>query len=169
MKQTFKLLTLGLVLLAFSAAAFGQTATATATATILTPITLTRTGDMNFGNIIAGPGGTVLLSPAGVRTPTGVTLPAANPGTVTAATFRVDGDGTSTYAITLPAANYTITRLTGTETMIVNAFTSTPSGTGALTAGTQNITVGATLNVGAAQVPGVYTNAAGFTVSVNYN
>jgi hypothetical protein len=53
--------------------------------------------------------------------------------------------------------------------MTVNAFTSTPSGTGALTAGSQILKVGATLNVGAGQVAGTYTNATGFPVIVNYN
>jgi hypothetical protein len=53
--------------------------------------------------------------------------------------------------------------------MIVNAFTSTPSATGALTLGAQTLLVGATLNVGAAQVAGLYTNAIGFDVTVNYN
>jgi hypothetical protein len=53
--------------------------------------------------------------------------------------------------------------------MIVNAFTSNPSGTGELTSGAQTINVGATLNVGTPQVAGVYTNLTGFDVTVNYN
>jgi len=53
--------------------------------------------------------------------------------------------------------------------MTIDAFTSNPSGTGALTAGSQVLTVGATLNVGANQVTGAYTNATGFDVTVNYN
>jgi hypothetical protein len=53
--------------------------------------------------------------------------------------------------------------------MVVNAFTSTPTGTGALTGGSQDILVGATLNVGAAQPAGTYTNLTGLVVTVNYN
>ena len=54
--------------------------------------------------------------------------------------------------------------------MVVNAFTSsTLSGTATLTGGTDVLTVGATLNVGAAQPAGTYTSATGFTVTVNYN
>jgi hypothetical protein len=53
--------------------------------------------------------------------------------------------------------------------MTVNAFSSNPSGTGTLTGGSEVLNVGATLNVGAAQPAGTYTNAAGFTVTVNYN
>src|ERR1700750_854859 len=100
------------------------TATATATATIVTPISLTKTVDMNFGNVAvsAATGGTVVLTPAGARTNTGgVTLPPTS-GTVTAASFTVDGQGSYTYAITLPSTDLTIT--SGTNTMTVNTFTS---------------------------------------------
>ena len=52
--------------------------------------------------------------------------------------------------------------------MTAGTFTSNPSGTGALTSGTQDIAVGATLTVAAGQVPGVYTSG-NFNVTVNYN
>ena len=162
-----------LVLTGFAINANAQaTATATATATIVTPISITKTSDMSFGNIAvqAASGGTVILSPAGTRTTGGgggVTLPATT-GTVTAAAFTVNGNGSYTYAITLPSSAVTLTRVANVETMDATAFTSTPSGTGTLSGGTQNLTVGATLTVAAAQVPGVY-NSANFNVTVNYN
>src|ERR1043165_1586629 len=81
-------------------------ATASASATIVTPITITKTVDMNFGNaaVQAGTGGTVVLAPAGTRTATsGVTLPAVT-GTVAAASFDIAGQANYTYAITLPAS-----------------------------------------------------------------
>ena len=131
MKQITKFFALAILMLAFAASTYAQTASAIATATIVTPIAISKTVDMNFGNIVAGVGGTVVLSPAGIRTPTGVTFLPTQPGTVTAASFNVTGEGTLTYAITLPVANYTITRISGAETMIVNTFTSTPSGAGA--------------------------------------
>jgi hypothetical protein len=53
--------------------------------------------------------------------------------------------------------------------MTVTAFLSTPSVSGTLTGGTQNLNVGATLNVAAAQPAGLYTSTTGFTVTVNYN
>ena len=67
------------VILAFASASIAQsTATATATATIITPITLTKNTDMNFGNIAIGAtAGTVLLPAVAVpvRVPGGgVTL-----------------------------------------------------------------------------------------------
>ena len=170
-KRTSKIIALAIVMLAFTAATFAQvTASATASATIITPIAISKTVDMNFGNVAVNSSlGTVVLTPAGTRSRTGgVTLPAVG-GTVTAASFTVTGAGTSTYAITIPSTNYTITRVSGSETMIVNTFASTPSGTGTLSGGTQTLTVGATLNVGASQVAGTYTNAVGFDVTVNYN
>lgn len=165
-----KLIAIGALLLVFSAKSFAQaSATATSTATIVTPISISKTVDMNFGNVAVGASsGTVVLDPAGSRSSTGgVTLPATS-GTVAAASFDVTGEGTYTYDITLPSS-VTITRNSGTETMTVNTFTSNPSSTGALTAGAQTLTVGATLNVGASQVAGTYVSGTAFTVTVNYN
>jgi hypothetical protein len=167
-KLFFVLLLIGI----FTTSTFAQaTATATATATIIAPITIANAVDMNFGNLAiqAGTAGTVVIAPAGTRTRTaGVTLPSTT-GTFTQASFTVGGEGVYTYTITLPSTNYTITDPVSTATMIVNTFTVTPSGTGTLTAGAQTLNVGATLNVEAAQTPGVYTNATGFDVTVNYN
>jgi len=143
------------------------TATATGSATVITPIAIANAGNMNFGNIaVSATAGTVVLTPAGVRSITGgVTLPAVT-GTVSAAAFTVTGLGSSTYSITLPTT-YTIT--SGANNMTVTTFTSTPSGTGTLSGGTQTVNVGATLNVAASQAAGTYTNGTGFPVTVNYN
>ncbi len=150
-----------------------STATANSSATIITPITIVKVQDLNFGNIAVratGTGGTVVLTPAGVRSATGgVTLPAVA-GTVTAASFNVGGDGNRTFSISLPTAPITLTGPTGvTMTMSLGTFTSAPSGTGTLSAGTRNVTVGGTLTVSAGQTPGLYTNTGGLTVTVNYN
>lgn len=146
------------------------TATATASATIVTPISITKTVDMDFGNVAVGAtGGTVVLSTAGSRTETGgVTLPAVT-GTVAAASFTVSGTAGYTYAITIPTSDHTIAN--GGNTMVVNSFTSDPSGTGTLdgTTGEQTLNVGATLNVSALQAAGVYTSSTPFEVTVNYN
>jgi len=164
------LLITALVLLGFAASTFAQvTATASTTATIITPIAITKDVDMNFGNIAVSPtlGGTVVLPTSGARTKTGgVTLPVVT-GTVTAASFTVTGEGNSTYSITLPSSAITLTSANGT--MTVENFVSNPSNTGALSNGSQEIKVGATLNVGAAQPAGTYTNESDLFVTVNYN
>ena len=171
MKNMKKVLVLAIVVLGFAASSFAQvTATASTTATIITPIAITKTVDMNFGNIAVSPtiAGTVVLPTTGARTLTGgVTLPVVT-GTVTAASFNVIGEGTSTYSITLPTTAITLNGVPS-GTMTVQSFVSNPAGTGTLTAGAQTIKVGATLNVGAAQAAGIYSNAAGLFVTVNYN
>lgn len=174
MKKNFTLTFLIVTaLIGFSMSASAQaTGSAIATGTIVTPISIVKVDDMNFGNVAvsAATAGTVVMTPeGGTSTTGGVTLP-ATAGTVSAASFTVSGEGTYTYAITLPTTDYTVTHTTiPASTMAVNAFTSTPTGTGALTAGSQTLNVGATLNVDAGETAGTYTNATGFDVTVNYN
>ena len=163
--KKFALSTLAIVIVLFSTGtAFAATVSANATASIVANISIAKVNDLQFGNIVAGVGATtVSLSTAGVRAGDGN---AVLGGTVTAASFTVSGDGTSTYAITIPTTA-TLTRAAGAETMTVTGFNSNPTGTGILTAGTQTLLLGATLNVGAGQVAGIYSGT--FDVSVAYN
>jgi hypothetical protein len=161
----------GLVIASFGAnAQQTSTATATASATIITPISITKTQDLNFGNVAvsASAGGTVVMAPAGTRSTTGsVSLPATT-GSPAAAQFTVSGQGNYTYSITLPSTSTEIDD-NASHTMQVDNFTSNPATTGTLSSGTQTLTVGATLNVGAAQATGTYTSDVPFQVTVNYN
>jgi hypothetical protein len=172
MKTSIKLFALGMILMGFGVNVNAQvTANAPTSATIVTPIAITKTIDMNFGNVaVSTASGTVILSPASLRTPDGgVTLP-ATAGTVAAASFTVTGQANYTFSITLPSTDFTLTRSSGTETMIVNAFTSDPTPAGLLSGtGSQTLNVGATLNVTGSQVAGLYRNLTGFPVTVNYN
>jgi len=167
-----KLLLLLFVVFGFSDISFGQVnETATSSATIITPIAITKSIDLNFGSVAVSPTipGTVVLVPAGTRSKTGgVTLPVTT-GTVSSAKFTVTGLASSTYSISLPGD--IILSDGSSHQMIVGTFTSTPTSTGTLGSGTgsEDILVGATLNVGAAQTAGLYTNAAGLVVTVNYN
>lgn len=134
------------------------------------PISISKNTDMNFGTIaVSSGGGTVVLPASGSRTPSGGVMLPSFTGTVTAAQFTVTGEPGYTYAITLPADFTLYESGVGPASMVVNAFTSTPSATGTLTAGTETVLVGATLNVVASQAAGSYTNATGFEVIVNYN
>jgi len=166
MKTTIKIFSLAIAIIGFSATSFAQVhATATASGTIVTPIAISKTVDMNFGNVaVSSSAGTVVLAAAGTRSATGgVTLPATS-GTVAAAQFTVTGESGYTYSVTLPASN---TVKFGSNTMTVNTFVSNT--TGKLTGGTEILKVGATLNVGASQAAGTYISEAPFTVTVNYN
>jgi len=158
--------------LGLSVNSFGQqtsSATASASATIITPISISKTIDMNFGNIAVGASlGTVVLATDGSRTKTGgVTLPATT-GSPAAASFAVTGQGSYTYAITLPASATTITD-GSSHNMTVDTWVSNPATTGTLSSGAQTLLVGATLHVAANQATGSYTSATPFTVTVNYN
>ena len=165
MKKMTKLFCVAIVLIAFGLNTFAQ-ATATATATIVTPISLAKTSDMNFGNLYSAAAGTASMSTGGVRSVTGG-VTAAPGGATTAAVFTVSGTANVTYAITLPGAT---TLTSGSNTMIVNGWVSTPTPTGTIGAGgTQTLSVGATLTVPATQPAGIYVTLAPFTVTVNYN
>jgi hypothetical protein len=158
-----------LLVVGFSTNAFAQaTATASTTATIVAPIGITKSVDMDFGNVAtSSSAGTVQLATTGVRTAGGgATLPPTT-GTVTAASFAVTGSGSYTYSISLPVGSITLNN--GANTVTVGTFVSSPTPTGTLSSGSQTLIVGATLNVPASTVPGSYTNGSDLTVTVNYN
>ena len=152
--------------------AIAQSVAGNTTALLITPITISKNTDMNFGNLASSSttGGTIILSTSGSRSiggSGGVTLPAII-GTVSAADFTVSGQGGYGYTITLPT---TVTISDGLgHSMTITSFTSSPSSTGTLSsAGTQDLTVGGTLNVSAAQAAGSYTSSSGVSVTVNYD
>jgi len=158
-----------LFLIGFSTNAFAQAnSTANATVTIVTPIGITKSVDMVFGNIATTTAsGTVVLSTDGTRTPNGgVTLPAST-GTVTAASFAVTGSGSYTYTISLPSSPIALSGITAGVT--VGAFVSNPAPTGTLSIGAQTVNVGATLNIPASTAADTYKNTSGLRVTVNYN
>lgn len=166
MKKLFKLIGLTFVTICFSASVLGQgvSATANASAVIISPIAITKTTDLSFGNLAVGAGGgSLILSTASGRTPTGDVSYQAAPA-ATAAAFDVTGSAGLTYTITLPASA-TIT--SGANTMTINTFVSNPVSPATLAAGSNTLLVGATLVVGAAQPTGTYTGT--FDVTVGYN
>jgi hypothetical protein len=167
MKRTRLLLAAaaGLVLAAGVARAQSSaTATATASARVLTKIQLTKTSDLNFGDLVAGAAlGTAVVNTAGVRSSTGGVSLAV--GTVSQAAFTVQGEPNKSYTIAIPAS---VTISSGANNMTVNTFTSNLASPATLPAGgSQALNIGATLNVGANQATGSYTNT--FNVTIAYN
>ncbi|HPE34349.1 MAG TPA: DUF4402 domain-containing protein [Bacteroidales bacterium] len=139
-----------------------QSATADAAANIITPMTIQKIVDLNFGNIASpAQAGTVVLGTDNSRTPTNVILPSVT-GTVTAAEFTVTGLSDATYSITFPNST-TITN--AGNTMTIDNYTE--NATNILTGGSETFKVGATLNVNADQAAGAYTG--NFIVTVDYN
>ena len=146
-------------------------ATAVTNATIIAPIQISKTVDLNFGNIVALTSEeTVTVNPTGARSSSNaLSIPTAILGTIKAASFTVTGEVGATYSIVLPTEFNVTSSASGSVPMKVNGFTSTPTPIGSLTGGTQELTVGATLTVGANQAAGTYTNANALSVTVAYN
>jgi hypothetical protein len=144
-------------------------ATAGADAKIVSGITVTKVGDLKFGQIVrSSVAGVVTIDAAsGARSANGgVTLGLADGAR--AAEFGIDGEAAYTFAVTLPSS-ITLTKNGSTETMDVDNFTSTLAGNaGTLDAnGHASFQVGADLNVGASQATGMYSGD--FSVTAAYN
>ena len=143
-----------------------STATATATANIVQPITINKLVDLDFGDIAAGPAiGTVTIDPVTLTRSAvgGVILIATNDGHE--ANFEITGQALATFSIVLPSS---IIISSGSDDMTVNNFVSDLGLTSALDAlGEATLNVGADLQVGINQAPGLYTGT--FDVTVAYN
>ncbi len=173
MKKTFKLLGATTAMLICAVTANAQaSATSNASATIISPISISKSADLDFGNLaVDAAGGTVILDPSATASRAsagagGVTFPATT-GTVSAATFLVSGQANFTFSVNILNTSIQIT--SGANVMLVDNF-ATSTGAGVLSnLGTQTVYVGADLTVGGSQAPGVYTSPSPFTVLVNYN
>ncbi len=137
-------------------------ATIDVTATLDAPISISSSGDMDFGTMVTtGTAGTVTVTPAGARSSVNVDLLGGVPA---AASFDVTGEGNANYSITFPSS---ATLTSGANTMTIDTFTDDAGANPRLTGGSETFNVGATLNVGATQAAGTYSGT--FSVTVNYN
>lgn len=150
----------------FSSSLLAQaTATATTSVTIVKPISITKTQDLDFGEIsVNDTGGALSLSPQGSRRLSGgVNVPKETSREPRAASFLVQGEATS-FNIALPE---TILLSDGQYFIKVDEFNHDSAGR--LEDGSQVVNVGATLHVEGRQQPGYYTNSTDLSVTVNYN
>ncbi len=150
-------------------AGVSDTGTALSTARIIKGIDLNNTTDLAFGSVIpTGTAGTVKIDPdGGARTATNVdVLVGGGPlRSFGAANFQVAGEPNLNYSI-LPIQNIMIK--SGTNEMLVEIFTNKQTNAGVLNVlGADSFTVGATLNVGANQAAGTYSEQ--FSVTVVYD
>jgi hypothetical protein len=166
MRAPGSLLILLTLSIAAPAAAGAATQTATGQASILSPLSVLKNADLDFGELIVTGSGTALVDPlAGSLTTTGGVTKA---GTAAhAAQFTGTGSKNSVVHIRVPTAPITVTRVGGTETMTVSNWTlDAPANLKVPANDIFNFAVGATLNVGAAQVAGTYAGT--FQVTVQY-
>lgn len=164
-----KLLLFAIVILGFSAASYAQSsATASTTATLIIPISIANDEDMNFGTIGASAtAGTVALDYSDVPIATGGATVITG-GTPKTAVFIVTGEGTSAISVSVPTGNITLTDPVSSATMEVGSFVADCGASTTLETGSKTIKVKATLTVPVDAVAGVYANADGLKVTVNY-
>lgn len=168
-------------LLMGSTHAMAETQSVAGTATVITPISLSQITPFNFGSIVPGTtGGTVILSTSSARTKSGGTV-LGNGTTPTAAVVRVTGSGTSTFAVSFSTGTTLTDGATGSMTVDTYVMKSgagadqTTGYNGTLASGSQDLTIGATLNVDTATAnpAGTYSTASAggvpLTVTVDYN
>ena len=133
---------------------------ATARARVVKPLTLTRTADMDFGDIVVQDAGTATLAMGGGLTCTGGLACAA---TGTPAAYVVTGTNNQVVTVTAPDVTLTNTGNPGTPlTLDLNAPTSVTlpnSGSSG-----QNFSVGGSIAVAASTRDGVYTGNLAVTV-----
>jgi Domain of unknown function (DUF4402) len=155
--------------------AYADTKPGSAEITIVRPLSFVIDDGLDFGNVIRGTtAGTVTIAPNGTRTSTGgVTL--ANGGGHKAASFagqgtfnqRVDVSiGANTIFLTGPGAAMRVRNFVIGSTPTAPLTTAPTRFTIASASGIFNFPVGATLEVGANQVPGKYTGT--WSITLNY-
>jgi hypothetical protein len=159
-----------------------DTATAKTQAVFLTPGSVAKTRDMNFGNIAPGAvAGTVVLTPAQVAVCT-ASAPLVRSGTCTSARFAIRGkrnnrvrirqNNGGTVTLNGPSgATMTLTNLTfdSTGMSAANGGNGWDFGNWRIDAvnGITAFWVGGTLHVGAAQAPGVYSGT--LVIQIQFN
>jgi hypothetical protein len=141
-------------------------------ATIVGPRSVQKTADLNFGTMVRGISGNVVVGTANNLVSS---VPTHLGGTVTSAKFRVNADEGTNFSVTFPNATVTLTESVSSETITAGTFTTSLTGSaGTIAVGTTytDFTVGSTLNIPSiTQAPGVYSNndlATGLKVTVNF-
>lgn len=161
-----------LMLLALIAPAAGHAApvappaSPSAQAALMRPLTLTKVADMHFGNLgVTAAGSAVINAVTDTMTTTGGVIRLA--GTPHAAIFRGVAQGNSVVNIRIPNRAVLLTRVGGTETITLDAFTLDGQSKRTMAqAGVFDFKVGATLRPAANQAEGLYTGT--FDITIQY-
>jgi len=149
-----------------AAAAAPVTRSANVEAAILSPLSVIKRADLDFGTIVVTGAGTAVIDPmsSSLTTTGGATKAgaAAHP-----ALFTSTGSKNAVVHIRVPTTPITVTRVGGTETMTVGTWTLDGLANRKIPLNTTfDFAVGATLNVNTNQVPGTYRGT--FTITVQY-
>ena len=149
------------------AAAVTPASQSTSNATIILPMSVTKLRDMDFGSLAVTTAGTAVLDPDSdmLAVTGGATTVGGSPH---CAQFVGAAQSNSVVNIKVPNQPSTLTRVGGTETMTASNFTLQGGLSKRALAKADSFTfrVGATLNIAAGQVEGVYAGT--FNVTVQY-
>ena len=164
-RRAFALLPL-MLSAAAAAAPVPAKSNASGTVSILRPLTILKQADLDFGALAVTGAGTAVINPvSGTLGTTGLVThvgPAAHP-----ALFATTGSRTSNVHIRIPQSPITLTRVGGTQTMTVSAWTLDGASNRKFPANSAfTFAVGATLTVAAGQAEGTYLGT--FDVTVQY-
>jgi hypothetical protein len=170
------LVAIGLAAAMLPATSRAASRAAKADATIVTPLSLIKDDDLEFGSILASvTAGTLVVPPSGLRTATGGVILA--PGVYFPSRFAGYGKSGQSVQISLGSNSITLSRVGGGATMTVDTFVIGSTPTAILSTNPQvftigsangifNFPVGATLRVGANQAAGSYAGT--FTMTLVY-
>jgi hypothetical protein len=131
-------------------------------------IVLSNTRSLAFGRFAAAGGGTVTISPTGMRSQSGGVVLLNSPG-AGPASFQVDksGDGTSNLAVAIMLpGDGSVMLSSGMNSMAVNTFVTEPATLTVVPNGGTTLSVGATLTVAPSQPRGSYSGS--FPLIVNF-
>ena len=135
-------------------------------AELLKSLTLTKLADMDFGDLGVAGAGTAVINPVtDTMTTSGGVLPLG--GAPHAAQFRGVASGNSVVNIRIPTKSVQLTRIGGTETILLDNFTLDGQSKRAMAqAGVFTFKVGGTLRPAAGQADGTYTGT--FDITIQY-
>ncbi len=160
------ILLLALIAPAAIAAPIASPTPPAAQAALMRPLTLTKLADMDFGNLGVTTSGTAVIDPvSNTLAVTGGVIRLG--GTPRAARFAGSTSSSAVVIIRIPNRTVLLTRVGGTQTIALDAFTLDGQSKRAMAqAGVFEFAVGATLRPTANQLEGVYTGT--FDVTIQY-
>jgi len=171
MKTTvLKFFTLSVAIFAFTNISFGQdtsTGTASAGANIITPISIVKVTDINFGDLVPSlsTAVTVVMDQSGTITSDAQYFLANSSTPRTAASFTITGEAGHTYKINCPET-IDLEGPGDDMTLTFNPSLAIDGSSLTLTGGTQTLNLGGSLALAANQTAGAYTGT--FDVTVAY-
>lgn len=124
---------------------------------------ISTSANMAFGRFVAGSGGAITLAPSGARSRSGGVILLTS--STSAAGFSVTGSDNKVTVLSLPADG-SVSLVSGANQMPLNGFASNLPPGGVLVGGSQNVTVGATLQVAPNQPAGNYSGT--FQATINF-